>query len=187
MSLFLRTLTERAELAVEAPPSLPELAHALKQLISVLGLAQLSSVLVAASEALPDGIVAVAERLAYGHGQLIAVHAADVTARAIVIATGGHAVSRAHASVFVEAAAAGPLRADPRPELTARLRALTGAHDAATDLRGVCAGLALLSARLGVNVEITPCGVVGDIRARLQTVSTRPAPPPNATEDSDAS
>lgn len=196
-ALFSRLLTQRAHAVLATTLPRAELAHAMRQLITTVGLVQLSGLLLAAAPALPDAAAAIAGAIARGHAQLLAVQAAEVTARAIGLAVSVADLEAAHANIHRQALAAGPLAEDPRAELTGRLRALQGPAEAPCDpehdVRGLCAGIALLAARIGLHGEIEgetspaiprPPRVSADIR---RTPTTRPAPPLGGEGDADAS
>lgn len=183
-ALFERTFT--ALVAQTAPVALAELTHSLRQLIGVLGLAELSGVLVAASPVLPDAVGAVAERLAYGHAQLVAVHAAEVSARALILATAGIATGQAAAITLAQARQEGPVHIDPRRWFTQRVHLLT-VTGGVLDVRGLCQELAVHAARIGVHLEDLSRELSAATQGHPQTATTRPAPPCDDTEDSDAS
>lgn len=195
--LFSRQLATRARAVLDTGRPEVELAHAMRALITVLGLVQLSGVLLSASRVLSDGAVEVVAAMARGHEQLLEVHAAEVTARAIGIAVQPADIEAAHANALRHARLLGPCASDPRAELTGRLRALLGPEgaprDPERDVRGLCAGIAHLAARIGLFSEIDsdlpagipgPPGVSTDIR---RTPTTRPAPPAEEEGDADAS
>jgi hypothetical protein len=184
--LFEQILAERAQMARSSATPRAELAHAIKQLITTVGLVQLSTVLASVSDRLPDALAAVIGRLVHGHLQLLAVHAAEVTARAIGLAVEAADVETAHGNVLLFARRVGPCAQDPRVELTGLLRALQGPE---ADVFGPCAGIATLAARIGLHGAVGraipgPSQVSTDTP---RTPTTRPAPPPAGEEDCDAS
>lgn len=194
-ALFSRLLTQRAHAVLATTLPRAELAHAMRQLITTVGLVQLSGVLLAAAPALPDAAAAIAAAIARGHAQLLAVQAAEVVARAVGLAVSVADLEAAHANIHRQALAAGPLAEDPRAELTGRLRALQGPAEAPCDpehdVGGLCAGIALLAARIGLHAEgegapaiPRPPRVFVDIP---RTPTTRPAPPLAGEGDADAS
>lgn len=186
--LYTRTVERRRYAPLGAAYPRADLAHAMRQLITTLGLTQLSGALLLYPPALSDGAFALAERLALGHAQLLAVHAAEVTVRAVALAVAPLDLELAHANVHHQALALGRLEVDPRAQLTGRLRALLGPEhrpevhtqppqpeDTTREVRGLCAGVAILAARIGLSLDTPRQPEISADSRRVAT--TRPAPP----------